>query len=291
MDDGLAELTLDAVASLGNGTSACLSPVFSRKYLAQARASESILLVQEELASELAPGRRWIHSHASWALAKVLSTLQPQPSPTQSPHAIIDPSATVGLRVDIGPGAILMAGCCVDDDALIGPHAVVYGCARLGKRVTIGAGAVIGRPGFGWARGPGDAVVRMPQLGGVILDDDVEVGPYVTVDAGTLGPTRLGRGCKLDAHVHVGHNVEIGAGTMVAAQTGFAGSARIGMGVQVGGQVGVADHIVVGDGARLAGKSGVIGNVLPSQSVAGYPAVERKRWLRAMAKLMRGRYT
>jgi UDP-3-O-[3-hydroxymyristoyl] glucosamine N-acyltransferase len=128
-------------------------------------------------------------------------------------------------------------------------------------------------------------VRAVPQLGGVVIEDDVVIGPLSTVDAGTLSPTRIRRGAKLDAHVHVGHNVDIGEGTIVAAQCGFAGSARIGRGVLVGGQAGIADHVVVGDGARIAAKSGVIGDVAPGATVAGYPAVPRIRWLRALAIL------
>jgi UDP-3-O-[3-hydroxymyristoyl] glucosamine N-acyltransferase len=118
-----------------------------------------------------------------------------------------------------------------------------------------------------------------------VIEDDVVIGPLSTVDAGTLAPTRIRRGAKLDAHVHVGHNTEIGEGAIIAAQCGFAGSVKIGRGVLVGGQAGIADHVVVGDGARIAGKSGVIGDVPPGATVAGYPAVPRMRWLRALAVL------
>jgi UDP-3-O-[3-hydroxymyristoyl] glucosamine N-acyltransferase len=128
----------------------------------------------------------------------------------------------------------------------------------------------------------------MPQLGGVEVEDDVEIGPLATVDSGTLKPTRLRCGCKLDAQVHVGHNVEIGESTIVAAQSGFAGSVTVGDHVLVGGQVGVADNVTIGDHARLAGRSGVIGAVPPHATVAGYPAVDRLRWLRAIARMMRG---
>jgi UDP-3-O-[3-hydroxymyristoyl] glucosamine N-acyltransferase len=176
---------------------------------------------------------------------------------------------------------VVGAGGVVDASAVIGPRVVV------GQRVWIGAGAVIGSPGFGWARGPGGALRRVPQLGGVFIGDDVHIGPLTTIDAGTLSPTRIGRGAKLDAHVHVAHNVHIGEHTIVAAQSGFAGSVRVGNDVLVGGQVGVADHVVVGDRARIAAKSGVIGDVPAGATVAGYPAVSRTRWLRALAMLYR----
>jgi UDP-3-O-[3-hydroxymyristoyl] glucosamine N-acyltransferase len=145
----------------------------------------------------------------------------------------------------------------------------------------------VGRPGFGWAAGPGGALARIPQLGGVLIEDDVEVGPLATVDAGTLAPTILRRGTRLDAHVHVGHNACLGPSAMVAAQSGFAGSVEVGAGVRVGGQAGVADHVRVGSGAQIAAKAGVIGDIAPGRVVAGYPAVDRGRWLRGMARLLR----
>jgi UDP-3-O-[3-hydroxymyristoyl] glucosamine N-acyltransferase len=127
----------------------------------------------------------------------------------------------------------------------------------------------------------------MPHPGGVLVEEDAELGALCTVDAGVLGPTRIGRGARLDSHVHVGHNARIGPGVHVAAQSGFAGSVEIGAGALVGGQVGVADHVTVGAGARLAAKSGVIGDIPAGTTVAGYPAVEHRRWLRALARLFR----
>jgi UDP-3-O-[3-hydroxymyristoyl] glucosamine N-acyltransferase len=121
----------------------------------------------------------------------------------------------------------------------------------------------------------------------VIIEEDVSIGALCTIDAGVLGPTILRRGVKLDSQVHVAHNCDIGEGTMIAAQSGFAGSVKIGRGVLVGGQVGIGDHVVVGDGARIAGGSGVIGDVPAGAVVAGYPAVPRVRWLRALARLYR----
>ena len=201
----------------------------------------------------------WIHEHATWAMAKVLLT-----------YGEVD-----AKEPELGEGVI------------VGPHVSLAPGVLIGDWVTIGASSVIGSPGFGWATGPHGETVRVPQLGGVVIEDDVSIGALVTIDAGTLAPTVIRRGVKLDAHVHVGHNCEIGEGSIVAAQSGFAGSVRIGRGVLVGGQVGVADHVTVGDGARIAAKSGVIADIPAGAVYAGYPAVPRGKWLRGLATLYR----
>jgi UDP-3-O-[3-hydroxymyristoyl] glucosamine N-acyltransferase len=240
-----------------------LTPLLSARHAHAAReaaARGAALLVDASLAHAVEGAAAvWVREHAMWAMASILE------------EAIVpDIGAVVGDGSSVAPSAVL------------GSRVVV------GKRVRIAAGAVIGHPGFGWAFGEGGAVRAVPQLAGVVLEDDVVIGPLCTVDAGTLRPTRVRRGAKLDAHVHVGHNVDIGEGAMIAAQCGFAGSVTIGRGVLVGGQAGVADNVTVGDGARIAAKSGVIGDVPAGAVVAGYPAVPRTRWLRALAALYRG---
>jgi UDP-3-O-[3-hydroxymyristoyl] glucosamine N-acyltransferase len=249
-----------ALASVDTAGLGDLAPVFSRRFLSAAREAAgrgADFLVAEPLVRAMPWAHGvWGHPHPVWALASILDDVKvPDAPPVVGQGSRIDPRAVLGPRV------------------------------VLGERVVVGAGAVIGHPGFGWADGPNGAIRAVPQLAGVVIEDDVSIGPLCTVDAGTLQPTRLRRGVKLDAHVHVGHNTDIGERTLVAAQCGFAGSVRIGRGVLVGGQVGISDHVVVGDGARIAAKSGVIGDVPPGITVAGYPAVRRVRWLRALAKL------
>lgn len=240
-----------------------LAPLFARRFVRAAHVAVdrgAAFLASDALARALPPSAAvWVHDHADWAMADLLE------------EAIVpDVAAVTGADCVIAPSAVL------------GPRVVV------GARVRIGAGTVVGHPGFGWATGADGATRPIPQLGGVVIEDDVVVGPLCTIDAGTLRPTRLRKGAKIDAHVHVAHNVDVGEGAIVAAQCGFAGSVTIGPGVLIGGQVGVADHVVVGAGARIAAKSGVIGDVPAGAVVAGYPAVPRKRWLRALAKLYRG---
>jgi UDP-3-O-[3-hydroxymyristoyl] glucosamine N-acyltransferase len=185
--------------------------------------------------------------------------------------------------------ATLLAGATAEDVAgppgdgcVIHPTAIVHPRVRLGRRVHVGAYAVLGAPGFGFvARGEG--LEHVPQLGGVVVGDDVWIASHVTIDAGTLGPTHVGAGTKIDSHVHVGHNVRIGRSCVLCAQVGLAGSVELGDGVVLGGQVGVADHVRVGAFAKVAAKSGVTAHVPEGAVVAGYPAVPRVTWLRGLA--------
>jgi UDP-3-O-[3-hydroxymyristoyl] glucosamine N-acyltransferase len=200
----------------------------------------------------------WTHPNAAWALLELLRYADVPNTPAE-----------------------LGKGCEVHPTAILEPRTI------LGKNVHIGPYAVIGRPGFGFVRGPDGAMHALVHAGGVVLEDDVFVGSHVTIDAGTLEPTFVRRGVKIDSHVHIGHNCDIGAGTVIAAQCGLAGSVVVGRNVLMGGQAGIADHVRIGDGARIAAKSGVIGDVAEKLTVAGYPAVARARWLRGIAELYR----
>lgn len=244
-----------------------------------------VVLCDAALATQVPAGRRWAHPHVMWVAAKVLGS-GPEATAEGQRRGVVAEGAQVAPDAEIRAGAVVLGGARIGSRSVVGEGAVIYGRVRIGSRVIVGPLSVVGRPGFGFAAGPGGELVRIPQLGGVVVEDDTEIGALCTVDAGTFGPTRLGRGVKLDAHVHIGHNVQIESGTMVAAQAGFAGSAVVGVGVLVGGQAGIADHVHVGSGARIGAKSGVIGDVPSGATVAGFPAVSRMRWLRAMAKLL-----
>jgi len=253
------EAAVERIARTADAGAGDLGVLLHRRYVEEARAAlarGAVLLIDASL-GDLGDLPGWIHPQAARAMAELLDTADaPLTAPT--------------VASELGPGVHLL------------PR------VRIGKRVRIDPGCVIGAPGFGHVAPKDGAELRsIPQLGGVIIEDDVEIGALCTIAAGTLAPTIIRRGARLDAQVHVGHNCEVGEGTLIAAQTGLAGSVRIGRGVLVGGQVGIADHIVVGDGARIAAKSGVIGDVGAGVTVGGYPAVERKKWLRGLAHMYR----
>jgi len=287
LDEGIEDARVRRVVSPEHaGRDDDLVVVTSLRWTRQATESRGVILCSSEVADRCPRGRRWIHDQPMWVVAQLLSDIPSEPPEGISGSAWVDPRASVHPTAAVRRGAVIRAGAHIGAHADIGEGAVIFGRTRLAERVVVGPLSVVGRPGFGWTIGPGGEPVRIPQLGGVIVEADVEIGPLCTIDAGTLSPTILRRGVKLDAHVHVAHNVSLGEGTMVAAQAGFAGSARVGAGVLVGGQAGVKDHARVGRGARIGAKSGVIGDVPDGAAVAGFPAVPRIRWLRAWAKLL-----
>lgn len=200
-----------------------------------------------------------------------------------SEGAMVAAGAEIGPRCRLSPGAVVGPGVVLGPGCVVGPNAVVMH-ALVGARVSFLAGAVIGEAGFGFVP-CSDGPVRMPQLGRVIVGDDVEIGANSCIDRGALGDTVIGDGVKIDNLVQIGHNVTIGPGTVIAAQTGISGSVHVGAGVMMGGQVGMADHIEIGAGAQLAAQSGVMRNVPPGEKWAGTPAKSAKVWFREITLL------
>jgi UDP-3-O-[3-hydroxymyristoyl] glucosamine N-acyltransferase len=197
--------------------------------------------------------------------------------------AVVGPRARVGARTAIHPHAVLYADVTVGQDCLIHSGVQVREGCRLGDRVIVQNGAVIGGDGFGFARRTDGAYEKVPQVGIVVIEDDVEIGALVAIDRASMGETRVGRGTKIDNLVQVGHSVRIGSDTVIAGQVGIAGSTKIGSKVILAGQVGVAGHITVGDGATATAQTGIPNSVDPGAVVSGYPAIDNRAWLKASA--------
>lgn len=209
------------------------------------------------------------------------------------PAAHIGPFCVIGEKVKIGPKAVLRGGNHIGDNSIIGagaqlfPNAVLYSQTQIGRRVRVHAGAVIGGDGFGYVLDAG-IQRKIPQVGQVIIDDDVEIGANVTIDRGALGPTIIGKGTKIDNLVQIGHNVIIGEHCLVVAQVGIAGSTRIGSDTTLAGQVGLAGHIKVGNKVIIAAQSGVMHDIPDGGKWLGSPAQpdrQAKRQLIALQQL------
>lgn len=207
-------------------------------------------------------------------------------------HAAIMAYVVIGNNVSIGDHAVIYPHTCIGNNVIIGSDSVIYpgvviheNC-ELGDRVVLQAHAIIGGEGFGFATKDGKHS-RIPQVGNVVIGDDVEIGSGSTIDNATLGSTTVKRGTKIDNLVHIAHNVEIGEDCFVIAQTGIAGSTKVGNHVIFAGQTGCTGHITIGDGAVFAGKTGIIGSIPEGGVYGGIPARPHKEWLREEALIGR----
>jgi UDP-3-O-[3-hydroxymyristoyl] glucosamine N-acyltransferase len=202
------------------------------------------------------------------------------------PCAVIGRSVTVGKDTVIGPGSVVMSGSRIGSGCLFYPNVTIMDGCSVGDRVIIHAGAVIGSDGFGFAP-EGRTLRKIPQIGRVRIEDDVEIGACTCIDRAAFGETVIARGAKLDNLIQVAHNVKIGYSTVIASQTGISGSTTIGTGVKIGGQAGFAGHLTVGDGASVGAQGGVTKDVPPGEIVSGYPAKNHQQAMRLEAALRR----
>ena len=203
------------------------------------------------------------------------------------PYAVVGDDVVLGDRVQVHPHAVIEDEVCIGADSVLHPHATVRRGCRLGARVVLQSGVVIGADGFGYAQDAQRRHVPIPQVGHVVIEDDVEIGANTTVDRAVLGATRIGRGTKIDNLVHIAHNVQIGEDVGIAAAVFIAGSVRIGSRVLIGGLVGIKDHVEIGDDVIVQGGTGVASPVEPGQMVAGLPAVDHLRQRRIEAATRR----
>ena len=254
-----------------------------------------------------------VHANPYWAFAKVSQHFF---KPNYGPEGVseqafvgsgvtlgegvrIFPNVYIGKDVVIGKQVTLFPGVYIGDCSIVGDETVIHANVSvesrtiIGKRCLVHAGSILGADGFGFAPNPpsqdqaGD-IAKIPQVGCVVLEDDVEVGANCTIDRAALGETRIGTSTKLDAHVHVGHNAKIGHHTMIAGLTAIAGSATIGNWVIIGGQVGVAGHITVGDGVILGSRAGATKNLVSTEEpYLGMPAIPASHWRRMVVNMRR----
>ena len=217
--------------------------------------------------------------------------------------AVISENAAIGKNVIIGPGCVVSDHCSIGDgctlagnvwvgkhvsigdNTSIEPGVVIYDRSYLGRNCIVHANAVIGSDGFGFMPDPEKGLLRIPQIGIAVIEDDVEIGVCSSIDRATFGETRISRGTKIDSHVKIAHNCTVGEYCIIVAQAGIAGSSTLGNGVTMAAQSGVANHARVGDGVIAAGRAGITEDIPPGSVVSGFPAIDHKKDLRQIAAI------
>ena len=311
VDSDLAHISIEALAPAGEGGAGTLVFVDGKRNFALMQALKAAaVLCPAEFASKAPAGIAvLVHPRPQQAFAMIGRLLfptaatpgpmtgetgvSPQAHVDASAHieagAIIEAGAVIGPRVSVGSGtviaphAVIGTSCQIGRDGYIGPGVSVQ-YALIGNRVIIHGGARIGQDGFGFvggAKGP----ERVPQVGRVIIQDDVEIGANTTVDRGAMSDTIIGQGTKIDNLVQIAHNVRIGRNCIIAGLSGISGSVVVGDGVTMGGGVGLADHLTIGSGAKLAARSGFMSNVPAGEIWGGYPAQPMAEAMREIAML------
>ena len=308
---GDLQARISGAASLSAAQESDLSFVESERNAPEALASRAGCLLAPPGVD--LPGRTMIRvRNPRFAMARAMEILHPQPPPKPGIHAtaqigdgvtigddvsigafaVVGDKCRIGARCRIGAGCVLGERSQLGDDCLLHPRVTLYDGSQIGARVILHSGAVIGSDGFGYAREAG-RYHKFPQIGSVELGDDVEIGANTTIDRGALGPTRIGRGTKIDNLVQVAHNVQIGENCVIASQVGISGSVTIGDNVVIAGQVGIGDHARIESGVVLGGQCGILPHKIvkpsdpPGEPLWGTPARPLREHLKQQALLAR----
>jgi UDP-3-O-[3-hydroxymyristoyl] glucosamine N-acyltransferase len=307
---GSGDVEISGVASLESATSTDLVFVENEKKLSDALACAAGAIIVRQLPASPPYGRvLLISEHPKLAFARAARLLRDGTHEDKGIHptAVIHTSAKIGAGVriearvvvqegaecgegtQIGSGCAIGAGVTIGRDCEIYPNVTIYPGTRIGDRVIVHAGAVLGSDGFGYVRdGKTGHYEKFPQVGRLIIEDDVEIGANATIDRGALDETRIRRGAKIDNLVHIGHNCQIGEDVVIAAQTGLSGSIVIENGAVLGGQVGIGEHARIGEGVMLGGQGGVLPNKIlrgKGQAFWGTPAQPLKQYLKQLAAM------
>jgi UDP-3-O-[3-hydroxymyristoyl] glucosamine N-acyltransferase len=299
---GNPDAVITGVAALDEAGEHDVSFLGNRKYAGHLATSKAgIVLVEKDFDGKPRPGQTFVAcANPTLAFSQAIAVFAPPPPaypPGIHPAAVVAASATIGDGASIGPcavvderavvgaGTIISPGCHLGQDTVVGAQTILHANVsvrercRIGSRVIVHAGAVIGSDGFGFAPDGRGGLMKIPQVGMVQIDDDVEIGANCTIDRARFGKTWLKRGVKLDNLVHIAHNVTVGECSLLIGQCGIAGSTVIGRGVIVAAQAGINGHITLGDGARVGGTSGVVKSVPPGGTVIGTPAEPQREFV------------
>lgn len=309
--DGPADLPIHGVAPLNSAGPTDITFLNNDKYLGQVEESRAgaILVAPGLEISQGPPTLRVDQPYVAFAQALELFYAPDLGPATVSEQAWISPDARlgegcrvypgvfIGEDVEVGAGTTLFPGVFLGNGARVGeqcslhPGVTVYHGCQIGDRVTLHAGCVVGADGFGYAQkkqdDPEDPVIhyKIPQVGIVVIEDDVEIGANTTIDRAALEVTRIGRGSKIDNLVQIGHNCTVGPHTILVSQVGVSGSTRIGKYVTIAGQAGMVGHCEIGDGVTIGAQAGVTKDVPPGATVFGSPAIDARKALRAYSSI------
>jgi UDP-3-O-[3-hydroxymyristoyl] glucosamine N-acyltransferase len=302
--EGNPEIKVSTVAKIEEGHSGALSFLANPKYEHYIYSTKSsIVLVNKSFVPSSGIKATLIRVDNAYEAFATLLRLVDQSRPRKKgihPTAVIETTAKVGSDVYIGPYSYIGENCIIGDGCSVYPNVYLGDNTKLGTNCTINpgvtiyhdcvigegcivhAGSVIGGDGFGFAPQSESEYMKIPQLGNVILEDHVEIGANVTIDRATMGSTIIRKGVKLDNLIQIGHNVEVGENTVMAAQTGIAGSSKIGKNCMFGGQVGISGHVKVSDGTKIGAQAGIPGDIREENTVLlGTPAFDLKQFLRS----------
>jgi len=301
---GNPETVVNTVAKIEEGHKGALSFLANPKYEHYIYTTKSsIVLVNNSFVASSAIEATLIKVENAYEAFASLLRLVDQSRPRKKgihPTAVIEPSAKLGSVAYIGPYSYIGENCIIGDGCSIYPQVYIGDNTRLGNNCTlysgvkiyhecilgegctIHAGSVIGSDGFGFAPQSDSEFMKIPQLGNVILEDHVEIGANVTIDRATMGSTIIRKGVKLDNLIQIGHNVEVGENTVMAAQTGIAGSSKVGKNCMFGGQVGIAGHLKISDGTKIGAQGGIAGDVKEENTaIIGSPAIDFRLFLKS----------
>ena len=285
--EGNEQTTIHTFAKIEEGKEGAITFLSNPKYTQYIYDTKaSIVLVNEDLVLEKPVTTTLVRvKNAYECVAKLMqmyAAMQPKKTGIDS-LAFVSPSAKIGKDVYIGPFTYIGDGVQIGDGCRIYPHVTIYEGTKIGNRVTIHAGSVIGADGFGFAPNQ-EGYEKIPQIGIVVIEDDVEIGANTCVDRSTMGQTVIHKGVKLDNLIQVAHNCEIGENTVMSAQVGMAGSTKIGAWCMVGGQAGFSGHIKIADKTFIGAQSGVISNTKGNgEQLIGTPAIDPKIFFKAQA--------
>lgn len=284
--EGNEQATVNTFAKIEEGHEGAISFLSNPKYIHYIYDTKSsIVLINEDLVLEKPVSATLIRVKNAYECVAKLLQLYESMKPKKTgvdPLAFVSQSAKIGKDVYIAPFAYIGDNVTIGDGCRIFPHVTIYEGCRIDNNVTIHAGTVIGADGFGFAPNQ-EGYDKIPQIGIVVIEDDVEIGANTCIDRSTMGQTIIHKGVKLDNLIQVAHNCEIGENTVMSAQVGMAGSTKIGAWCMVGGQAGFSGHIHVGDKTFIGGQSGILGNTKGNEQLIGSPAIDPKTWFKSQA--------